>query len=128
MLSVLPAAQFIAIPDSQSVTAASIFASTTFLTNVKSLDCSPSPYITGCSLLLIALMNLGITAEYCDEGSCLGPNTLKYLKEIVFKPYILENTLQYFSPDSFDTAYGDNGFANHCFKFRKLRIITIYRR
>src|SRR5689334_24322081 len=84
----------------------------TFSINVKSLVCSPSPKITGDCLLRIARINFGIAAAYSPFGSCLGPNTLKYLNPIHSIPYKREKTDAYNSLVSFETAYGLNGFPN----------------
>src|SRR3990172_3364320 len=64
----------------------------------------------GCLSFNIAAIKRGMTAEYCELASCRGPNTLKYRNAIVSNPYILENTPQYCSPASFETAYGESGF------------------
>jgi len=41
-----------------------MFAATTLATKVKSLSCSPSPYIGGLSSLMSEVINLGITTAY----------------------------------------------------------------
>src|SRR4030042_5850951 len=111
MLVRLPQAMLNTWPDISSslFSQASRFAETTFSTKVKSRDCPPFPKITGDLSSLIRSINFGITAEYCELGSCLGPNTLKYRNITVSSPYIRVNTWQYFSPASFDTAYGERG-------------------
>src|SRR5688572_26295018 len=56
-----------------------------------------------------ALANCEITPEYGEDGSCLGPKTLKYRIVTVSKPYRRVNIWQYCSPTSFCSAYGDRG-------------------
>jgi hypothetical protein len=66
-----------------------MFAFTTLATWVKSLLCSPSPKMVGDWSLSNAIINSGMTAEYCECGSCFGPNTLKYRSDTVSSPYVL---------------------------------------
>src|SRR6188472_2284704 len=54
-------------------------------------------------------MKSEITPEYGDEGSCRGPNTLKYRVVTVSSPYNCVNIWQYCSATSFCSAYGDSG-------------------
>ena len=58
----------------------------------------------GLSFFSSLSIKMGITAAYCDFGSCLGPNTLKYLSAMVESSYISEYILQYSSPVAFVTA------------------------
>ena len=78
--------------------AASRFACTALCTNVKSLDCSPSPKMMGFSSLLIALANAAMTAAYAEFAFCLGPKMLKYLSAAVSRPYEPEYALSSASP------------------------------
>src|SRR5712691_10381351 len=54
-------------------------------------------------------MNFGITAAYCDAGSCRAPKTLKYRRVTVSNPYVATNAAQYCSPVNLATAYGERG-------------------
>ncbi len=54
-------------------------------------------------------MNNGITAAYWLSGRWRGPYTLKYRIETVSSRNSSQNTRQYCSPATFETAYGERG-------------------
>src|SRR5919106_6244781 len=64
-----------------------------------------------------AVANTEITPEYGDDGSCRGPNTLKYRMLTVSSPYRRVNICRYCSPTTFCSAYGDSGLVgiSSCF-------------
>src|SRR4029077_8654638 len=73
-----PVPMLMASPAAVFASQASRLARTTFVTYVKSRDCSPLPYTVGCVPLTKAVLNKDNTPEYGDLGSCRGPKTLKY--------------------------------------------------